>query len=111
MSSVHIDHEAIVTLKEVMEDEFQLLIDTFLSDSEERLEALREGVSALDADAVRRAAHSFKGSSSNIGAPQLAEICFKMEEAGRTNQLDNLPRLLAEAEAEFAVVKQEIDAL
>jgi len=105
MSSSHVDIEALEMLKEVMEDEFQLLIDTFVQDSTDRLVTLREALASGDADEVRRAAHSFKGSSSNIGAGPLSEICFALEEGGRTNQLDGLEQKLAEAEVEFEAVK------
>lgn len=108
MSSSHVDIEALETLKEVMEDEFQLLIDTFVQDSTDRLGALREALANGDADGLRRAAHSFKGSSSNIGAIPLSEICFVIEEGGRNNQLDGLDQKLAEAEAEFEAVKVEL---
>ena len=64
VSDVHVDSHVLATLREVMEDEFALLLDTFLSDSDERLRLLRQAQAQGDAQAMRMAAHSFKGSCS-----------------------------------------------
>ena len=111
MSSEHLDHTAIATLKEVMEDDFQLLIDTFVNDSKERLQVLAAALAAGDAEEVRRSAHGLKGSSSNVGALRLAEICFQLEEAGRENRLDGMAEMLADAEAEYQIVHEQLEAL
>lgn len=74
-----IDSQILATLRDVMGDDYALLIDTYLNDSATRIESLAIEVNRGDADAVRRAAHSFKGSSSNIGASRLADYCGVME--------------------------------
>lgn len=68
MSDIHLDSSVLVTLQDVMEDEYPVLLDTFLVDSEERLLILHHAEQAADALALRLAAHSFKGSCSNMGA-------------------------------------------
>ena len=65
MADTHLDRDVLSALQEVMEDGYPELLDTFLADAEERLSLLRE---ADDADQVGAAAHSLKGSSSNMGA-------------------------------------------
>ena len=68
MSDVHVDSHVLATLRDVMEDEYALLLETFLTDSDERLRLLREAEAQDDSLAMRMAAHSFKGSCSNMGA-------------------------------------------
>jgi len=83
LSDIHLDSAVLAALQDVMEDEYPVLLDTFLIDSEERLLVLRQAEQAADAQSLRLAAHSFKGSCINIGAPRLGELCFEAEKAGR----------------------------
>jgi len=55
------------------------LIDLFLNDTGVQLEFLRVAVSKNDVPEVRRLAHLVKGSSGNIGAGGMAELCQEME--------------------------------
>ena len=73
--TVHIDNEQLAELKDVLEDEFGILISTYLADAKLRLQGLQN----QDYDAVRLAAHSLKGASANLGALLLAELCEKLE--------------------------------
>ena len=85
MSDIHLDSSVLVTLQDVMEDEYPVLLDTFLVDSEERLLILHQAEQAADALALQLAAHSFKGSCSNMGALILA---------GREIQPSGIPRMI-----------------
>jgi histidine phosphotransfer protein HptB len=87
----HLDSSVLGTLQEVMEAEYPVLLDTFLVDSEERLRLLQAACRSGDAENLRQAAHSFKGSCSNMGAALLAELCREMEESARRDQLDEAP--------------------
>jgi histidine phosphotransfer protein HptB len=101
----HLDHETLHTLKQVMEDDFSLLIDTFIQDSAERIASLHSLIQGSDIDLIRRAAHSFKGSSSNIGAQYLSALCSAVEKKALANRFDGLADDLAGIEQEFAKVK------
>nr|HQV22619.1 Hpt domain-containing protein [Agitococcus sp.] len=57
----HIDTEQLAELKEVLEDEFSVLIDTYLTDAKLRLTLIKNGIATQDYEAVRLAAHSLKG--------------------------------------------------
>lgn len=100
----HLDYETLDTLQQVMEDDFALLIDTFVQDSSERISTLRNVINGVDSDLIRRAAHSFKGSSSNIGAPLLAALCFAVEKKALANNFEGLASDLDAIEDEFAQV-------
>lgn len=75
----HLDYDTLNGLQEIMEDDFRLLIDTFIQDSHDRLSTLLKLANTDELDGLRRAAHSFKGSCSNIGALHLSELCAAVE--------------------------------
>ena len=101
----HLDSRVLATLQDVMEAEYPLLLDTFLADSEERLRLLQNASSVGEAEHLRQAAHSFKGSCSNMGAALLAELCRELEEAARREQLADAAELVESVEREFAIVR------
>jgi len=101
----HLDEEALAELQEVMEDEFDILINTYINDSSDRIAYLRSALDKSDADAFARSAHSFKGSCINIGAPRLGELCFEAEKAGQENRLEQAGAMLDAIENEFRQVE------
>jgi histidine phosphotransfer protein HptB len=101
----HLDKQALSTLKDVMEDDFSLLINTFLQDSESRLKTLDSLIDSDNQDAIRRAAHSFKGSCSNVGAPALASLCAELEKKAVANDLDNIKQDIDSIKTEYEIVK------
>ena len=107
----HLDYDILNTLKDVMEDDFTLLIDTFVQDSAERISALKAVIQTTDADAIRRAAHSFKGSSSNIGARHLSTLCSSLEKKALSNDFSGLDDDLSAIEHEFTQVQAQLRAL
>lgn len=76
MAEIHLDHTVLNALQEVMEDEYPVLLDTFVCDSAERVRVLHK---SRDSIQLVAAAHSLKGSSSNMGATRLAELCHQLE--------------------------------
>ncbi|MDQ7985808.1 Hpt domain-containing protein [Pseudomonas sp. G34] len=105
MSDNHLDRDVLNTLQDIMEDEYPVLLDTFVTDSEERLRLLQNAQQEQDAQAMRRAAHSFKGSCSNMGAKALAESCRDLEELARRGELAESAQLVSRIEREFAIVR------
>jgi HPt (histidine-containing phosphotransfer) domain-containing protein len=102
VADTHLDRDVLSALQEVMEDEYPTLLDTFLADSEERLCVLRK---AEDAAQLVSTAHSFKGSSSNMGAIHLAELCHELEQRAKEKSLDGIEILIGEIGGEFAIVR------
>jgi HPt (histidine-containing phosphotransfer) domain-containing protein len=105
VADIHLDNAVLETLRDVMEDEYPLLLETFLLDSEERLRLLLETSSSGDAQAMRLAAHSFKGSCSNMGALLLAGLCKELEELARRERLEATAEVLEQVQREFAIVR------
>jgi histidine phosphotransfer protein HptB len=104
----HLDYDALNALKDVMEDDFGLLIQTYLKDSTDRLVSLRQLILSENADLIRRTAHSFKGSSSNLGAVYLATLCSMVERKAMDQHFETLAADLARMEAEFVLVRQKM---
>ena len=88
-------------LREVMEADYGLLLDSFIQDSSERLLQLQHACNALDASALRAAAHSFKGSCSNLGALQMAELCRQIEVLAAQGQ--------AQVQAQLVLLEQAFE--
>lgn len=106
----HLDYDVINALKDVMEDDFPFLIETYFQDSGARIIALRSAAQINDADAIRRAAHSFKGSCSNLGAIRLAALCSTLERNGLQENLLSLDADVNSIEEEFTLVKKLLQA-
>ncbi|MBK5530756.1 Hpt domain-containing protein [Pseudomonas sp. TH06] len=102
MTDTHVDYKALSELREVMEDGYPELLDTFLSDSKVRLGELQK---AVDAKALSDVAHSFKGSASNMGATHLAGLCQKLESDANNKSPDEIAQLIAEIGNEFADIR------
>lgn len=102
----HIDYDALNALKDVMEDDFLLLIETFLADSKSRILTLQSLVNSTDGDAIRRAAHSFKGSCSNLGILYLANLCGSVEHKALESDVENFAEDLHCIEEEFTLVQK-----
>ena len=107
----HLDEEALAELQDVMEDEFDVLIQTYLADSRDRIRSLREALKANDSDAFIKTAHSFKGSCVNIGAPRLGELSLNAEMAGKESRLEEAQALLDAIDEEFRQVTQRLERL
>ena len=102
MAEIHLDPEVLSGLQDVMESEYPTLLETVLHDSQARVEALRNARD--DAKALGRIAHSFKGSSGNLGAVRLAQLCQRLE-AESVGPASNLGALVDQIDHEFALVK------
>jgi CheY-like chemotaxis protein/HPt (histidine-containing phosphotransfer) domain-containing protein len=84
------------------------LITLFLEEAPERLSFIREAVAANDMWSMSKivaAATSLKGSSSNIGARDLAAVSGRIEQAARNGVLDEAGALLQEATDELERVR------
>ena len=102
MAEIHLDPDVLSGLQEVMEGEYPKLLDTFLEDSKKRVDALRGARN--DAKALGRIAHSFKGSSGNLGAVRLAHLCQRLESESVEAAAD-LGALVDQIDREFALVR------
>lgn len=81
------------------------LIDTFLEDGAAQLEALRAAVTAGDAEAALRPAHSLKSNSASMGAERLADLSRALEADARAGAIEGGPARIDAATSEFEEVR------
>ena len=103
MSDLHMDPAVVSALRDVMEGGFADLLDTFIADSDERLQQLHLARGPTELMAV---AHSFKGSSSNMGAIRLAHLCGQLEERAQKKQLVGIQELVIKIDDEYQMVRR-----
>ena len=84
------------------------LIAEFQTDTASRLDLLSQAVANADCEAVRRIAHSIKGSAAQIGANRLADVCRQMELEGAKVQPVDLVRLFRTLMQSFEQVRAAI---
>ena len=100
----HLDIVALKELKDIMEEEFDTLVATFIRDSSNKVEELADIIEAGDPDRLRKVAHSLKGSSSNVCAMPLSELARQLEQLGREGTLAGAADLLERLRDEFQQV-------
>jgi HPt (histidine-containing phosphotransfer) domain-containing protein len=81
------------------------LIDTFLTDAPKRLAALGSAYTAGDIDNFRRAAHTLKSSSGQIGAHSYAETAKIVEMAAREGRMAQSGELVVILERDFKFLR------
>ncbi|HEY8551600.1 MAG TPA: Hpt domain-containing protein [Vicinamibacterales bacterium] len=86
------------------------LVTLFLEHTPGRIAAIRTALAAADAAAVKRAAHSLKGSSANVGARGMRHVCEQLEHRAAAGDLSEAPALLALLEEESAIVADALRA-
>ena len=59
------------------------LAEAYLADGPTQLAAMEAAIAANDASAVVRPSHTLKSSSATLGALRLADVCRRLEHAGR----------------------------
>jgi HPt (histidine-containing phosphotransfer) domain-containing protein len=77
------------------------VIETFLDRTPGVLTALRDAAVRGDDGAVRRAAHTIKGTSSILGARALSEQCAEIEHLGREGSVPNAAARVSAIEASY----------
>ena len=100
-----VDLKMIDQLLELADGEDTILreiIEVFLEDAPARIEQMRATLSADDAQSLHEAAHTLKGSCSNLGLAVLQEACAELDKRARAGALDEAAVCLAAVEAAFA---------
>ncbi|MAZ88231.1 MAG: histidine kinase [Cellvibrionaceae bacterium] len=105
-----VDAETLTMLKDVMEDDFDTLITTYVDDVVARIPRLKAALGSQNFEDLRHCAHSLKGSSSNLGALPLADLCMQVETLAKEMCVEGVEPLLTQIETEFHQVKAQLEA-
>lgn len=104
----HLDLVQLEELKDIMEEGFSDLIETYIIDSDEKIAKLSMLINDSDANIISEIAHSLKGSSLNISAQQLGAYFKVIEDQGRENDLNNIKINFEKASSEYQLVKAQL---
>jgi HPt (histidine-containing phosphotransfer) domain-containing protein len=86
------------------------ILNVFLTDVPRRIDQLKAAWRDGKATDVQRAAHSLKGSSGNIGADGLYEVCRQIDDRAKAGELRIEP-LITALDLEYGRVEAEIKRL
>ncbi len=103
-----IDQQVLAALKELMEEEFPALINSYIEDAPKLLADILSSSKEADREILVRAAHTLKSSSNNLGAIKLAMIAETIEKQSQDNQLSVAATLIPSLQA---ALDETIEAL
>jgi GAF domain-containing protein/DNA-binding response OmpR family regulator len=83
-----LDMAAFERLRTTMGAGFDELLSTFVEDSHELLNTMRDALGDKSVDALRRAAHSLKSNAASFGAVTLSTLAKDLEALARSGSLD-----------------------
>ncbi|MDH3237576.1 MAG: response regulator [Deltaproteobacteria bacterium] len=91
---------------------FGKVLSLYLSDSPKLVEGILSAVEEGDGESLRRAAHTLKSSSANVGATDLLELCRKVEEMARAGEIPaSGDPLLGRLEEEYRSVREALSTI
>lgn len=106
-----IDKKTFEDLKQMSGDDFiGELVDAFLEDAPNMLDAMRTALEVNDVESFRRNAHSLKSNAHTFGAIELGELAKELEAMGRDGNLEIGSRLEVLVEA-YEKAADELAAL
>ncbi len=91
-------------------DLVQELVGLFKREAPPQIAAIRAAITAGDAERLRKAAHSLKGSSANLGVRLVSALGADLEQKGRSGTVEGADALLAQLEREYARACRALDA-
>jgi CheY-like chemotaxis protein/HPt (histidine-containing phosphotransfer) domain-containing protein len=104
-----LDGEALQNLRALQlegePDPLAELVDLFLKDTPTRIAQMHTALKNSNPHDLESAAHSLKGSASNLGAQTLAATCARLMQTARNNDLTAAATLVKSVEDDFAKVK------
>ena len=111
LAPTHISIAQFDDLKALLAEDFVALMNTYITDSEQRLLEMATAFHAADNRAGFEAAHSLKGASSNLGAEPLTTLCHELQEHCRAGHIMQQGDLIAAITTECRAVNTEILSL
>ena len=89
-----INTESLEQLKAIMEDEFVLLVESYLEDVPNLIADIVKAAADANEEVFVRAVHTLKSSSLNLGAERLAALAEFLEKKGKAGQIQQTTSIL-----------------
>ena len=107
-----VDLEILNSLRELQvpgeADPVAEICEIFLADAPRTLQRIQEAFAAQNLTALEQAAHTLKGSASNLGGRQVSQLALQVLEYCRRHELPP-PDLVEALPREFALLQQELE--
>ncbi|MEN6670670.1 Hpt domain-containing protein [Psychrobacter sp. B38] len=103
-----INHEQFEEMRDLLEEDFADLIQVYITDSHERVAALRVAQQKNDNANGFESAHALKGASANLGTTQLVKLCRELQERCRERLIGEQAELIEAIAAALQRAEQEI---
>lgn len=105
-----IDTVELSNLKEVMEDEFEMLVSMYLDDTKKMIEQMDSAIQKNDIESLKIVSHTLKGSSSNMFVVGMSQLSKDMEDKARASELSSAQQLIPQLREEYEKVKGLLEA-
>ena len=105
-----IDVSSIETLKGLMKDRFNFLIETFITNCTQQLIDLRTAISNSSHDEIIALTHALKGSCGSVGALCMHDLARDYEGKSRNNNFDDADQWADLLDTELERYKNDIQA-
>ena len=100
-----LDAATLASLKSIVDDQGLTLLEKaiglYLQTAPDSAAQIRQAIAHRQADELRKAAHTLKSASANLGARALSSTCLALENAGREQDFNATPTLLKDFDAYF----------
>jgi PAS domain S-box-containing protein len=107
-----IEPEEFESFRETMGADFiGEIIEVFNEDAPQLLQDMKQALAVNDAELFRRAAHSLKSNSAQLGARRLSGMAKELEIIGKEGRLAQVSEQVALAAAEYETVRQALQEL
>lgn len=103
-----INHEQFEEMRDLLEEDFAGLIQVYITDSEQRVAALRSAQQTNDNTNGFEIAHALKGASANLGTTQLVKLSSQLQTLCRENRISDQAELIENISTALQRAKQEI---
>ena len=111
MSSPAVDRDALVELLDEKSDLIVTIIDSFLDDCPDYMEAIREAVENEDPETMKQEAHGLKGAAGSLRAEPASKAAQALEEIGHSGDFAGAETALDTLEHEIDRLKDDLHAL
>ena len=103
-----VDPKVLAEFREL--DMLNEMVEAFLEEAPTLLTQIKNSIVQNDADALRRAAHTLKGSGGNMGARIVQKISLTLEQKGRAGTTEGAADLMPTLEREYERARQVFEA-
>ncbi len=88
---------------------YKELLNIFLEDYPEQMSRIEESIDKEDAERLTRDAHKLKGAVGNIGADNIYNLVYELEQTGKEGKFDPARNLTAKIREAMKCLEDEID--